>query len=1137
MRSRNALVFTGFVGWVIWVGVAHGAGTRVAIVPTAGADARARDVAAAAEAELGANERFSLIERQQVERVLSEQKLSLSGATDAAQAVRAGKLLACQMLVLLEPERRAGGAVGVVIFDPSTGVRLFDAAVPTRDGAKAAEALVAAVVAAADKRQNAGAMKTVCLMTVRNADLPRDMDGFCDGVGRLVERSLVGSSSIALLERSRLEQVTRERALADDPALKQLMASVVVMELDVARDNAGLRATALLSDNAGKPLGKAGATARAGDAPGLSAALAGKLAGELKAPPPAKLDPLAEAARFFREWEFRQGNDDLLRAVAPAEAAHALAPDDLVYEEVLARALIESGNRAFHDLNFGPHTGRERPDWVPPAMIRGAQMLSDVVPRTPRADEQTRAVLRDHRLTALARLRGFISSATWFAVGGTDRTPLPTPDLAAVKSSLRRCLLAENAELLAGARARAGFEAYSAHVAQLLEENEWLYSNSPQQWMGDYEQTVGQWLALHEKFPDDTSPDVVAALDVIAVLWNLADHPGGGGGLYNRSTSQRTRRWDPDAQGYATLERTRDRLKADRVELVRWYGSLCDLSIRVARDYGMPERIDEAVGKYLQATRQTLERADLAARPDLRLALYHMMVEADRLLDATPLAGRRSGELFDLCLSRKEIVPIILDRSARIIGGRSAGDANADHTRRRMAALRRVLEVLNAPGAQVLSADGRLTVADATAGYRRELDRYEDLQPRTSPPATTGPAATADARIDWYDRRTLLDLVKATSGVLAVYHPMSDGTAVYAAGAQPMGTSPMMQTVRLQLLQIPLGGGTPRGLGMLPTRARLEPRMQNGRFQGDSAIVTGACMGSGVYCAATFRDGVFVFPLDGKMPWVLDERRGLPTSSARAVTILEGRVYAALGADGAPAFLVSCEPSGAGMDVLASGTRKDKRSPLDDENFRIVDLQADAARKRLIVTVVRKQSSEEFDGLWEYVPSAKKWRHLVAVHLFQQQNDLRTGGRGVNISRAGRASEDVVTVGIGAEMFFYDLAHDRPFRLFPAGGATPYLPATTPRWPAVTDAGAAGLEGVWRQVPVNAGVLEGNWLWGRWGRVELTSGQVQKLDRVRDDFPNGPLTIEPVRGTNHVLVSDRQGLWLLTPKNDGGPAK
>ena len=97
---------------VLLVHVAYGvpeipqpAPIRIAIIAT-GKDPRVQRIGDIAEAELGEGGKIQLIERQNVNRVLAEQHLSLSGLVDANHAVIVGRILAADLIAVLESDAR-----------------------------------------------------------------------------------------------------------------------------------------------------------------------------------------------------------------------------------------------------------------------------------------------------------------------------------------------------------------------------------------------------------------------------------------------------------------------------------------------------------------------------------------------------------------------------------------------------------------------------------------------------------------------------------------------------------------------------------------------------------------------------------------------------------------------------------------------------------------------------------------------------------------------------------------------------------------------------------------------------------------------------------------------------------------------
>src|SRR4051812_41702920 len=94
---------------------------RVALVSGDKADG-AGSVVALSEAKLSTAPGVILLERQAINKVLAEQKLSLSGVVEADQALTVGKLLAVDLFAVIEVGADGKEAAGLVVFDARTGV-------------------------------------------------------------------------------------------------------------------------------------------------------------------------------------------------------------------------------------------------------------------------------------------------------------------------------------------------------------------------------------------------------------------------------------------------------------------------------------------------------------------------------------------------------------------------------------------------------------------------------------------------------------------------------------------------------------------------------------------------------------------------------------------------------------------------------------------------------------------------------------------------------------------------------------------------------------------------------------------------------------------------------------------------------
>ncbi len=220
---------------------------------------------------------------------------------------------------------------------------MCDETLGTASGEKLASAMVAAVDAAAAKyRGRANGHKTVSIVGVRNVDMPIGHDAICQAVARVLERNLVDSANVTVLEREHLEEVRRERALTPDAPANALLASLVTIQLEFEQAGAkAFKATAILVDPAGQ---KRRVTATINDdwSAGSVKPLESGILAELHAAPPArKPDGKADAMRLLVESNFERDAGRTERAIACVEAALALAPDDPTVMYDALRSLVK----------------------------------------------------------------------------------------------------------------------------------------------------------------------------------------------------------------------------------------------------------------------------------------------------------------------------------------------------------------------------------------------------------------------------------------------------------------------------------------------------------------------------------------------------------------------------------------------------------------------------------------------------------------------------------------------------------------------------------------------------------------------------------------------------------------------------
>lgn len=289
--------------------------------------------AAAAEAllmqSLGGDAGVTWIDRATLDRVLREQSLSGAGLADAQTAARLGGLVGAEALVVFEgvaagPEK----AHRLRVVDARTGAVLTDR---VRDERPLPDWLAAESSRFASALEKAGKpieeRRYAAFVGVHNEGLAERWATSLPALALLVRAGLDETPGVVMLERQRLQDLTREAAIAGLPPA--LRASSTLVEIGLRQESeAALAVTLLLSDVGGEQREPIRFQVTPADLGALRDALVAEVAKALGAEWRAAGDgdAAAEAAHLARRLELRQGVNTPAEEIALVEAIAALAP-------------------------------------------------------------------------------------------------------------------------------------------------------------------------------------------------------------------------------------------------------------------------------------------------------------------------------------------------------------------------------------------------------------------------------------------------------------------------------------------------------------------------------------------------------------------------------------------------------------------------------------------------------------------------------------------------------------------------------------------------------------------------------------------------------------------------------------------
>ncbi|MDT8389679.1 MAG: hypothetical protein RRC34_04120 [Lentisphaeria bacterium] len=298
--------------------------------------------------ELSGREDLHLLERQEVNRIVEEQKLSLMtrGAVDADSAVQAGKILAADALLILELENHSEKPLlRTRLVDARYGLKLFDGSLAQSKNADGYEALarqVAARVARHIRRINVppDQLLLVGVSSFLSEELSPEWDWLSDEIPTAIEQNLGLYPGVVLLERKAIRPLTEERELTSGLP-EALQASAILINgsyrMQDGKDTVSVRvrarrqAVTLAEETFQTPLDTVGSAC---------AQAAKRLLGQLRSSQVgAPMNAGEEAEILAEEARTYLARGEANRAIPAAEAALALVPESLEYMQLVIRSI------------------------------------------------------------------------------------------------------------------------------------------------------------------------------------------------------------------------------------------------------------------------------------------------------------------------------------------------------------------------------------------------------------------------------------------------------------------------------------------------------------------------------------------------------------------------------------------------------------------------------------------------------------------------------------------------------------------------------------------------------------------------------------------------------------------------------
>lgn len=1069
---------------------------RVALVTATNASPETKSLLDLATVEVSRLENVELLDRADVLRVLNEQKLALSGLASDQHALIVGKLLKADVFVCLETDALNLHAFAATAFDAATGVRLLDAPLASQVD-KSARHLTDFVQRAMRKRRLGQALKTVGFVSVRNADLPRDWDSRGQAISRLLERRVLEAKSITVLERRRLEHITRERALPTEDSDRALLASIILVDLQVSRGTAanGLKLSAELKSRDGKVLKTVSVECETRTALLAAEKMLPKLVAALDQPvnPSAYLAPEVEAEYFAQEAHVLIGQQLEISAIAALETAIALAPNRMEYHLMLQKVLLVHTEKMLKALLQKQRETMKRVS---------ASSLADVLGLVRRTLEARRVLVEIQRQPDVNPAEVFGRQNIRFHVYNQAYESIWwnldffSSDDREVHTELRELRMLFRELVLLSLQTHQTYasqhpEALANYTAEL--ESALMLSN---RWCGtaieiarDLRRMVQPWLKAVAE--NKTRPNVL----------NRAGHPRHVLRHIPKPEHLNQRiDWDGAEMSAEILELAKE-MSNHPDSLVRlWAGFLNDFIRRETK--AVDETTDQAAWTRWKAdVRELLSSPDAVADRVARGSLYELWSIAIDLrqrrpkgsVDPTADAARQSRiaaehlELFADMAGRQDV--FLQGKLEGILGlyqfDAAQLEAAISTQDQLMAALLRI------PPEQ---REGSIDDMRATLNFR--MRQLVEQRPTKSPPK---PAEPNGITFKVLYSASGLAAGKMRAGPLT--HPIvRDGIAYCTSWGMPMNANSETNVSTVKLIAQPLNGDPPRLISecVVPR----PPQFDAGK---PWSVVKTTCLSERDYIVVIDGVGVVLLPLKEGAARVVGIQAGLPTNEMQTADVLDDKLF--LGTKGG--YLIEYDLKSRSMVTVVSAQRKLAESPLDNSSdLQVMQVIADPPRSRVVLSVCLNAKDERDQvrcGFWAINLRTRKWTQLLSLPGWNRL--------GLPCDRDG----DNVLFRQNAFVLNFDLQKEKLTAVQTDGLADFYSPAFS------LHAGNRSAEFIGHE---DYALIDG-WLWSvRGQRLRLKDQIVEDVRGSSGEARFSGIVLTRVPKQSAVLVSGRQSLVL-----------
>ncbi len=894
-------------------------------------------------ASLSAVKDIELLERSEIDKVFDEQKISASSINET-QILSLGKILKTDLFAVIQSDEK-NIPIGLIVFDAESGVRYWDSALPETDMDKIAKFAADSIKTAVEKRKKSseGKLKYLSLLSVRNADLPRGKDPFCNAVGILLMRQLRNSPDIAVLERSYLEHLNKERNLPGMEFQNKLLASTLLLQLEIGRctDGKGPKATLFLPDNQ-----SVSAESADYNPANFANPIASKFADVLKVNVKTEtLDRKKEAARFYNEAVFFHNHKEWENALSKIECAFALDSDNGKYQTLLSFYLMDVALFLIDPSTAGTNTDFQYKREISvnsDTFARSLELVDRSLDYKLNLLEKTRRIENPiERQKVIDDILGWRSAKQYFQTA----TAVTSGHNEKTKSLLNDCQMKINACLIsfdyenriASVKNIQTFANYENWISANLQDIR-LFSANSEICIGTMEVLCYKWLNLfkkYEKYGGESNPSSMIIGAFVSIL--------------KYSHLQLT------SSDLKIIGRFFKIMQSHPFPDVQAYGEYGLLWLELLDNNLSGDEIIEKVQSFQDSIQDKIASLPKYCHKMRRKYTYAAIIDAlrDLLGDGNYFKARRKMEveLFRFMESQKDFSAYVA--SIAIMESSIYKENQAE-----------ALKLIDDSYSLIASPD--TNILDANLKYF-----YENIDSLRSGIYSKNPdLIPSNVKVPWSEQK-LLFRAGEKNEIEKIVCPVLSGGKLYFAG---LGTE-NNKSLFIQLVALDLNSGTcnfsPKSILDLDIK---NSHTLNGIRYYNEWEGNAACFSDGEYYLATKGMGIYIFSVNGDQVRI----NGLPSNNIQSIAVLKNKIYAGLGEPEKEGFLIAYDLNKNNFELLASSRRIEKISPFDDLSppVQFQSLTADPGRNQIIFACL-SHSHDPVEGLWAIDINNNKMRQLT----------------------------------------------------------------------------------------------------------------------------------------------------------------